>query len=59
MDGLVRDKIHTAFGFRFVAAPEYATALQVESAIKSGGLSAGRPRLNPSRRPDEGEPGVT
>ena len=49
MDALVRDKIHSSFAFRFVAVPDYATALQVESAIKSGGLSTGPPRLNPMR----------
>jgi hypothetical protein len=49
MDALVRKKIHTAFGFRFVAVDDYATAMQVENAIKGGRLRAGRPRLNPSR----------
>jgi hypothetical protein len=48
MDGLVRHKIHTAFGFRFVTVDDYATAMQVENAIKDGRLRAGRPRLNPS-----------
>jgi len=51
MDSLVRDKIHTTFAFRFVVVADYATALQVESAIKGGGLSVGSPRLNPSGRP--------
>ena len=50
MDALVRDKIHAEFGFRFVTVADYATALQVESAVKSGGLGVGPPRLNPSRR---------
>ena len=49
MDALVRDKIHAAFGFRFVAVEDYRTALQVETMIKGGRLRAGRPRLNPSR----------
>jgi hypothetical protein len=53
MDGVVRDKIRTAFAFRFVAVADYATALQVENAIKSGRLAVGLPRLNPSRRPVE------
>ena len=49
MDALVRDKIHAAFGFRFIVVDDYRTAIQVESIIKSGRLPAGRPRLNPSR----------
>jgi dihydrofolate reductase len=52
MDVLVREKIRTSFGFRFVTVPAYRTALQVESAIKSGHLKAGWPRLSPSSRPD-------
>lgn len=50
MDALVREKIHSAFGFRFVTVEDYRTALQLETAIKSGRLKAGRPRLNPSTR---------
>ena len=46
---LVREKIHSAFGFRFIAVDDYRTAIQFESIIKSGRLAAGRPRLNPSR----------
>ena len=38
MDALVRAKIHTSFGFRFIAVADYATALRVESAIKNGAL---------------------
>jgi hypothetical protein len=49
MDTLVREKIHTAFGFRFVVVDDYATAMQVEKAVKGGRLRTGRPRLNPSR----------
>jgi hypothetical protein len=49
MDALVREKIHRSFGFRLVVVHDYATAIQVENAIKSGRLRAGRPRLNPSR----------
>jgi hypothetical protein len=49
MDALVREKIHAAFGFRFVAVDDYKTAIQVENAVKGGWLRAGRPRLNPSR----------
>ncbi len=45
MDALVRDKIHNAFGFRFIVVDDYRTAIQVESIIKSGRLPAGRPRL--------------
>src|SRR5262245_2104819 len=50
MDALVREKIQTSFGFRFVMVDDYATAMQVENAIKSGRLKAGRPRLNPSQQ---------
>ena len=57
MDGLVRQKIHTSFAFRFVTVPDYATGIQVENAIKNGKLGAGRPRLNPSRsRPKDASP---
>jgi len=49
MDALVRQRIHGAFGFRFVVVDDYRTAIQVENIIKSGGLRAGRPRLNPLR----------
>jgi hypothetical protein len=49
MDSLVREKIHAAFGFRFVVVDDYRTATQVENLVKSGRLQAGRPRLNPSR----------
>jgi hypothetical protein len=49
MDSLVREKIHAAFGFRFVVVEDYKTAIQVENLVKSGRLQAGRPRLNPSR----------
>jgi len=48
MAGLVREKIRRSFSFRAVAAPDYATALAVESWIKSGQAPCGRPRLNPS-----------
>src|SRR3954451_14884739 len=49
MDSLVREKIHSAFGFRFVVVDDYAIAMQVENAVKGGRLRAGRPRLNPAR----------
>jgi hypothetical protein len=49
MDALVREKIHAAFGFRFIVVDDYATAIRVENGVKSGRLKAGRPRLNPSR----------
>ena len=49
MDALVREKVHTSFGFRFIVVQDYRTALHVESLIKSGRLDAGRPRLNPTR----------
>src|SRR5947208_2247003 len=34
MDSLVREKIHCAFGFRFV--DDYRAAIQLENMIKSG-----------------------
>src|SRR6187549_978419 len=40
MDALVREKIHTSFGFRFVAVGDYPTAIQVENLVKSGRLRA-------------------
>ena len=49
MDALVREKISSAFGFRFIVVDDYRTAMQVENIVKSGALRAGRPRLNPSR----------
>ena len=48
MDKLVRDKIHTTFGFRFVAVDDYRSALSLESMVKGGRLNTGQPRLNPS-----------
>jgi hypothetical protein len=51
MDTLVRDKIHTAFGFRFVAVDDYRSALRLESMVKGGRLDVGQPRLNPFRAP--------
>jgi hypothetical protein len=49
MDALVREKIHSAFGFRFAVVDDYRAAIEVENAIKSGRLRAGQPHLNPSR----------
>jgi hypothetical protein len=49
MDTLVRDKIRTTFGFRFVAVDDYRSALRLEGMINGGRLSAGQPRLNPFR----------
>lgn len=49
MDSLVRERIRTAFGFRFVVVEDYRAAIQVENAVKGEALRAGPPRLNPSR----------
>ena len=38
MDALVREKIRTALGFRFVAVDDYRSALRLESMIKGGRL---------------------
>jgi hypothetical protein len=51
MDSFVRDKIRTAFGFRFVAVDDSRSALRLESMIKGGRLNVGQPRLNPFRAP--------
>ena len=51
MDTLIRDKVRTAFGFRFVAVDDYRSALRLESMIKGGRLEVGQPRLNPIRTP--------
>jgi hypothetical protein len=53
MDSLVRERIHRSFVFRFIPVDDYATALAVERAVKTGGLDAGPPRLNPVRAPGE------
>jgi hypothetical protein len=34
VDTLVREKIQTSFGFRFVVVDDYARAMQVENDIK-------------------------
>jgi len=49
MDGLVRERMHAAFVFRFITVEDYAAALGVERAVKAGGLDAGPPRFNPQR----------
>src|SRR5436305_2102745 len=41
MDELIRDQIHSSFGFRFAIAETYATAMSVENRVKHGAL--GRP----------------
>lgn len=51
MDRLVRERIHAAFVFRFVAVSDYAAALAIESSVKAGCLAAGPSRLNPARAP--------
>ena len=48
MDELVRDKIHSSFGHGFIIVDDYATAIQVENAARSGRLRVGRPLLNPA-----------
>jgi hypothetical protein len=50
MDALVRDKIRTAFLFRFVFIDDVLSAFRLEMMIKGGGLSVGPPLLNPLRR---------
>jgi hypothetical protein len=46
MDELVREKVHRSFTFRVATVPDYATALAVESWVKSGAADCGPPRLN-------------
>jgi hypothetical protein len=45
-DALVREYIHTRFGYRFVEAANGAREL--ERAVREGQLSAGKPFLNPA-----------
>jgi hypothetical protein len=47
MDAFVRRYIHENLSYRFVMAPDGATAYTVEAAIKSGKWEHGRPLLNP------------
>jgi hypothetical protein len=49
MDDLVAAVIRDRFSFRVVVVPAYSTAITLETAVKSGELAAGRPRLNPQR----------
>jgi len=50
MDDLVAAFVRERFAFRLAIAPDYATALATEDAIKRGDLaSVGPPRLNPTR----------
>jgi hypothetical protein len=48
MDDLVASVIRDR-SFRIAVVPDYSGAIKVETAIKSGQLSAGPPRLNPQR----------
>jgi hypothetical protein len=50
MDALVRRYIHDELLYRCVIVQEGKEALAIESAIKSGAWSRGRPFLNPGRR---------
>lgn len=49
LDDLVAAYVREHFYFRIAVAPDYATALATEDAIKAGALAAGRPRLSPPR----------
>jgi hypothetical protein len=49
MDDLVASVIRDRFSFRIALVPDYSAAIKAETAIKSGQLSAGPPRLNPQR----------
>jgi hypothetical protein len=49
LDDLVASVIRDRFSFRVEVVPDYSTALTLETAVKSGDLTAGRPRLNPRR----------
>lgn len=51
MDDLVAGVIRERFSFRVAVVPDYRSALRLEKAVKAGELSAGRPRLNPTRPP--------
>jgi hypothetical protein len=47
LDAIVRDYIHSKFGYRFVEAADGAEARELEDQVRRGGLSAGPPILNP------------
>jgi hypothetical protein len=49
MDDFIAAVVRERFSFRIAVAPDYATALATEAAIKAGGLAAGSPRLNPAQ----------
>jgi hypothetical protein len=47
LDSLTKDYIRRELSYRFIEVEDGATALTIESAVKRGELSAGRPFLNP------------
>jgi hypothetical protein len=47
LDGLTREYIHEHLSYRFVEAPDGQEAARIEAVIRSGGLAAGKPLLNP------------
>jgi hypothetical protein len=49
VDDLVARVVRERFSFRVAIAPDYTSALGVETAVKAGELSGRRPRLNPHR----------
>ena len=48
LDDLTREYIQETLGYRFLAVKDETTAAKLETLVKQGSLSAGKPRLNPA-----------
>ncbi len=46
MDDLVRDYVRDHLTYRFVETRDGAEALEIEDAVRRGGLKAGKPLFN-------------
>lgn len=49
LDRLVREYIRAYLSYRFLETADSASALEIERAVRSGTLKAGKPLLNPVR----------
>jgi len=49
LDRLVQSYIHQHLSYRFIETPDGKTAFRIESSIRRGALSAGKPLLNAAR----------
>ena len=47
LDKLTRDYVRQRLSYRFVETPDAALAHQLEAELRHGGLSSGKPGLNP------------